>query len=42
MLSASVTIPGLLLSQILLIAFTIASVVAMRAERRLAASPHQV
>ena len=41
MSSASVTIPGLLLSQILLIALTIASVVATRAEQRLAASPHQ-
>ena len=42
MLSASLTIPGLLLSQILLIVLTIASVVAMRAEQRLAASPHQL
>jgi len=42
MLSASLTIPGLLLSQILLIVLTIASVVAMRAEQRLAASPYQL
>ena len=42
MVSAAVTIPGLLLSQILLIVVTIASVVAMRAEQRLAASPHQL
>ena len=40
MLSASVTVPACLLSQILLIALTIASVVAMRAEQRLAALPH--
>jgi hypothetical protein len=42
MWSARVTIPGLLLSQILLIVLTIASVVAMRAKQRLAASPHQL
>jgi hypothetical protein len=41
-LSASLSIPGVLLSQILLIALTIVSVVAMRAEQRLAASPHQL
>jgi hypothetical protein len=38
MTSAWVTIPGLLASQILLIALTIAAVLAMRAERRLAPS----
>ena len=37
--SARLTVPALLLSQILLIVLTIASVVAMRAEQRLAASP---
>ena len=42
MVSARVTVPACLLSQILLIALTIASVVAMRAEQRLAASPHQL
>ncbi len=42
MWSARVTIPALLLSQILLIVLTIASVVATRAEQRLAESPHQL
>jgi hypothetical protein len=42
MRSAWITIPGLLSSQILLIALTIAAVVAMRAEQRLAASSHQL
>ena len=42
-LSAYVTIlPGLLASQILLIALTIAAVLAMRAERRLAAAPSPI
>jgi hypothetical protein len=42
MTSAWVTIPGLLASQILLIVLTIAAVLAMRAEHRLAASPRHI
>ena len=42
MTSAWVTIPGLLASQILLIAVTIAAVLVMRAEHRLAAAPSHV
>jgi len=41
MTSAWVTIPGLLLSQILLIVLTIAALLAMRAEGRRSASLHQ-
>lgn len=40
--SASLTIPGLLLSQILLIVLTIAAVLAIRAEHRIAASPRPI
>lgn len=39
LVSASLTIPGLLLSQILLIVLTVAAVLAMRAERRLYMRP---
>lgn len=42
LVSASLTIPGLLVSQILLIVLTIAAVLAMRAERRLEASPRHI
>jgi hypothetical protein len=42
LVSASLTIPGLLLSQILLIVITIAGVMVMRAEQRLGTAPRQV
>jgi hypothetical protein len=42
LVSASLTIPGLLASQILLIVLTVVAVRAMRAERRLEASPRRV
>jgi hypothetical protein len=42
MLSAWLTLPGVLLSQILLILLTIAAVLAMRSAQRLAASPRGV
>jgi len=42
MLSAWLTLPGVLLSQILLIVLTIAAVLAMRTAQRLAASPRGV
>jgi hypothetical protein len=41
-LSARLTLPGVLLSQILLIVLTIAAVLAMRTAQRLAASPRGV
>lgn len=40
--SASLTIPALLVSQILLIAMTVAAIMVMRAERRLGATPRQI
>ncbi len=42
LVSASLTIPGLLLSQILLIVITIAGVMAMRAEQGVGAAPRHV
>lgn len=42
LVSASLTIPGLLLSQILLIVMTSAGVMAMRAEHRVGAAPRHV
>jgi hypothetical protein len=42
LVSASLTIPGLLLSQVLLIVITIAGVMAMRSEHRVGAAPRHV